>query len=183
MRNRNAPSPVSLLLAAGCVVALLGCATTERIEPPPPPPPEPVPEPMAPPVEPLAPPPVEMGPTDEELLAEAQRNLQDVFYEFDKYDLSAESRAALTSNARYLRGNPHVMVWIEGHCDERGTNEYNLALGEKRARAAHDYLVQAGVDPSRMRVISYGEERPFALGHDEEAWRLNRRAHFRPRLR
>jgi peptidoglycan-associated lipoprotein len=116
-------------------------------------------------------------------LAEAARNLEPVFFAFDESDLTAEARATLAANARWLRDNPDVDAWIEGHCDERGTNEYNLALGERRARAARDYLVQSGVSSTRLRTISYGEERPFALGHDESAWRLNRRAQFRPQLR
>lgn len=126
------------------------------------------------------------GPEDDlvesELLAEAARNLEPVFFAFDEFELDAAARATLAANASWLRGHPEVRVWIEGHCDERGTDEYNLALGEKRARAARDYLVQSGIEPSRLRTLSYGEERPFALGHDEAAWRLNRRAHFRPKL-
>ena len=120
---------------------------------------------------------------ESERLAEAARNLEPVFFAFDKFDLDAAARSALASNAAWLRDNPDISVWIEGHCDERGTDEYNLALGEKRARAARDYLVQSGVSASRLRTLSYGEERPFALGHDESAWRLNRRAHFRPKLK
>lgn len=116
-------------------------------------------------------------------LAEAARNLQPVFFAFDKFELDAAARSALANNARWLRANTDVKVWIEGHCDERGTDEYNLALGEKRARAVRAYLVQSGIDGADLRTISYGEERPFALGHDESSWRLNRRAHFRPTLR
>jgi peptidoglycan-associated lipoprotein len=123
-------------------------------------------------------------PTDVEMEDEWRRieaSLKPVFYDFDKYNLKPEARAALTDNAAVLRGKPDVKVFVEGHCDERGTNEYNLALGERRARAAKDYLVQAGVAADRMLIISYGEERPFALGHDESAWWQNRRAHFRVR--
>jgi peptidoglycan-associated lipoprotein len=120
---------------------------------------------------------------ESERLAEAARNLQPVFFAFDKFELDADARAALASNARWLRANSDIQVWIEGHCDERGTSEYNLALGEKRSRAVRSYLVQSGIDGADLRTISYGEERPFALGHDESAWRLNRRAHFRPTLR
>lgn len=110
-----------------------------------------------------------------------EQQLQDVFFAFDRFDLSWESRQALAANARVLRENPGVRLVVEGHCDERGTNEYNIALGERRARAARDYLVQSGIAPSRLSIISYGEERPFALGHDESAWAQNRRAHFRVR--
>lgn len=120
---------------------------------------------------------------ESERIAEAARNLKPVFFAFDKFELDAEARSVLANNARWLRANPDVKVWIEGHCDERGTDEYNLALGEKRARAVRAYLVQSGIPAADLRTISYGEERPFALGHDESAWRLNRRGHFRPTLR
>jgi peptidoglycan-associated lipoprotein len=118
----------------------------------------------------------------EELDENARRlesQLRPVFFAFDKYDLTQESRDTLTANAKLLRDNPEFNLWIEGHCDERGTNEYNLALGDRRARAARDFLVAAGVASNRMTVISYGEERPFALGHDESSWSQNRRAHFK----
>ena len=116
-----------------------------------------------------------------EWAAAIERNLQDVFFGFDKHDLNAESRAVLSQNAQYLRAQQDVKLWIEGHCDERGTNEYNLALGERRARAVVNYLTQAGIPAYRMKVISYGEERPFVRGHDESAWSMNRRAHFKAR--
>ena len=115
--------------------------------------------------------------TEEEL--NVQRQLRPVFFAFDKYDLSQESRGTLGDNSRVLRDHPKVSVWVEGHCDERGTNEYNLALGDRRSRAARDYMVAAGVDSSQMSVISYGEEKPFEAGHDEASWSQNRRAHFR----
>src|SRR5688572_24322252 len=100
------------------------------------------------------------------------------FFEYDSYALDDAARAALDQNARLLRDNGSVRVTIEGHCDERGTNEYNQALGEQRARAARDYLVAAGIDAGRLETVSYGEERPFATGSDESAWSQNRRAHF-----
>lgn len=104
--------------------------------------------------------------------------LQDVFFDTDKYDLKPESREALAANASWLQSHSTIAILIEGHCDERNTREYNLALGERRASAVRDYLVFLGVDTGAIRIISYGEERPFALGHDESSWRLNRRAHF-----
>jgi peptidoglycan-associated lipoprotein len=104
--------------------------------------------------------------------------LQDIFFDTDKYDLKPESREALAANATWLRDYPSVRVLVEGHCDERNTREYNLALGERRANAVRDYMVFLDIDPNRVQTISYGEERPFALGHDESAWRLNRRSHF-----
>jgi peptidoglycan-associated lipoprotein len=104
--------------------------------------------------------------------------LVDVFFEFDRADLTSEEKDILANNAKFLRAAPDVRVVIEGHCDERGTNEYNLGLGERRASVVKSYLVSLGVSASRVRTISYGEEKPFAAGHNEAAWRQNRRAHF-----
>jgi peptidoglycan-associated lipoprotein len=104
--------------------------------------------------------------------------LGDVFYDFDKSALRADAVEQLKTNAAWMQANGTRNVIIEGHCDERGTNEYNLALGERRAASAKDYLVNLGVPANRMKTVSYGEEKPFALGHDEEAWAQNRRAHF-----
>jgi peptidoglycan-associated lipoprotein len=104
--------------------------------------------------------------------------LQDVFFDTDRYDLRPDGRELLAKNAAWLQQFPTVRILVEGHCDERNTREYNLALGERRASAVRDYLVFLGVSSDRIRTISYGEERPFALGHDESAWRLNRRSHF-----
>jgi peptidoglycan-associated lipoprotein len=104
--------------------------------------------------------------------------LNDVYYDFDKSTLSAEAKQTLAENARQLNDAGAMAVTIEGHCDERGTNAYNLALGEKRANAAKDYLVSLGVDAGRITTISYGEEKPFDAGHEEAAWAKNRRAHF-----
>jgi len=108
----------------------------------------------------------------------ARGYLEDVFFDTDRFDLTPEARGILAKNANWLLQYPTVLVLIEGHCDERNTREYNLALGERRANAVRDYLVSLGVAGDRMTTISYGEERPFALGNTEEAWRLNRRAHF-----
>lgn len=101
-----------------------------------------------------------------------------VNFDFDKSDLTPEARAILADNARKLEANPEVYIRIEGHCDERGTVEYNLALGERRARAVRDYLVNYGIDPGRITIISYGKERPIDPGHNEAAWAKNRRAEF-----
>jgi len=106
------------------------------------------------------------------------RQLQPVFFDYNKADVRADMVEALQNNARVLKQNPTVSVLIEGHCDERGTEEYNLALGERRANAAKDYMVGLGIAEGRMSIISYGESRPFATGHDEDSWKLNRRAHF-----
>lgn len=97
-------------------------------------------------------------------------------FALDMYDIDPESRAILDTQAVWLLRYPNVRATIEGHCDERGTREYNLALGDRRATAAKNYLVAKGIDPSRLAVISYGKERPVALGSDEESWAQNRRA-------
>lgn len=102
----------------------------------------------------------------------------DIYFEFDSFGLTPKAKKVLADKAAYLKAHPAVKVLIEGHCDERGTAEYNLALGERRARAALDYLVFLGIDPKRLTSVSYGEERPVDPGHNEEAWAKNRRAHF-----
>jgi len=99
-----------------------------------------------------------------------------VFFGFDRYDLTAEAQAQLQKQATWLKTYPQYRFVIEGHCDERGTREYNLALGERRATAVKNYLVALGIDPARMQTISYGKERPAVLGSDEAAWAQNRRA-------
>ena len=105
-------------------------------------------------------------------------DLQPVFFDLDSYTLRDDARGALDANAKLLRDNAGTKIVIEGHCDERGTVEYNQALGERRAQAARDYLTRAGIDEGRMQIVSYGKERPFDPGHDEAAWAKNRRAHF-----
>ena len=99
-----------------------------------------------------------------------------VYFGYDSSALSDDAQATLMRQAGFLRGNPSLTVTIEGHCDERGTREYNLALGERRATAARDYLLAQGVDPARIRVSSYGKERPVASGSTEQSWSKNRRA-------
>ena len=106
--------------------------------------------------------------------------LEDVFFDYDRYEIRADARRALQANATYLRGNAMLSVELEGHCDERGTTEYNLALGQRRADAVKAYLRDLGVDAGRMTTVSYGEEKPFSLGGDEQAWAQNRRVHFNP---
>ena len=99
-----------------------------------------------------------------------------VYFGYDSAALDGNSQATLFRQAAFLKGNPSLTVTIEGHCDERGTREYNLALGERRAAAARDYLLAQGIDPARIRVISYGKERPVAAGSSETSWSKNRRA-------
>ncbi len=98
-----------------------------------------------------------------------------VFFDFNKYAIRADSQKTLKAQASWLQQNSSLSITIEGHCDERGTREYNLALGEQRANAVKDYLVALGVSASRITTISYGEERPVALGHNDSAWTQNRR--------
>ena len=99
-----------------------------------------------------------------------------VFFEYDSAVLTPEGRRTLERQAEWLRLFPELNITLEGHCDERGTREYNLALGERRATAARDYLIAFGLNSSRLRSTSYGKERPYALGHNEESWSLNRRS-------
>jgi peptidoglycan-associated lipoprotein len=99
-----------------------------------------------------------------------------VFFGFDKSDLTAEARATLDRQATWLKTYPSVSMTMEGHCDERGTREYNLALGERRAQAAKNYLVAAGIEAGRITTVSYGKERPAVLGSNDAAWAQNRRA-------
>jgi peptidoglycan-associated lipoprotein len=103
--------------------------------------------------------------------------LVDTYFDFDRSSLSFEAREQLAKSAQFLQERPQFMVTLEGHCDERGTSEYNLALGERRARAARDYLVSLGVPASRLATISYGEERPVCTEPEESCWWQNRRAH------
>jgi peptidoglycan-associated lipoprotein len=109
---------------------------------------------------------------------EVSKQLQPVFFDFNKYDIREDQIPALQNDARVLKQNQTVTVLVEGHCDERGTDEYNLALGERRADAAKDFLVSLGIEEARLSTISYGESKPFAQGHNEDAWRQNRRAQF-----
>ena len=104
-----------------------------------------------------------------------------VHFDFDKYDLKPKAMMILDEKAAYLREHPEVRVLIEGHCDERGTNEYNLALGDRRANSAKNYLVRSGVAESRITTISYGEEQPLCMEHAESCWWRNRRAQFQVR--
>lgn len=98
-----------------------------------------------------------------------------VFFAYDRYDLDSEAQDALERQAAWMNKYPQVTVIVEGHCDERGTREYNLALGERRANAVKEYLVSLGVNPGRVETISYGKERPIALSHTESSWSQNRR--------
>ena len=110
--------------------------------------------------------------------AEITTDLRDIHFDFDQYSISQEDRKILSSHADYLLKNKNVKIIIEGNCDERGTTEYNLALGDHRALEAKKFLVNSGVDRERIKTISYGKERPLDPDHNEEAWAKNRRDHF-----
>lgn len=127
------------------------------------------------------------GPTVEELprdvdalnrYVQERGHIRDAFFGYDESTLSADAQAALTSSANWLRANPQYNLLIEGHTDERGTEQYNLALGDRRANTARQFLTALGIDGNRLRTVSYGEERPFATGSNESAWSQNRRAHL-----
>src|SRR5262249_2178286 len=106
------------------------------------------------------------------------KDLRTIHFSFDKSDIRPQDARILDDNAKWLKGSPATKILIEGHCDDRGTIEYNLALGERRAKATRDYLVTAGIDASRITTVSYGKERPVCTGQTEECWAQNRRAAF-----
>ncbi len=163
---------MKIALAAALALSVAGCAKKEAAQLPPPP--QETPPPPAPPP---PPPPPPSGPTPgsrADFVAQAGND--SVWFDTDSFDIDAEDQATLTRQAAWLAKYPNVTATIEGHCDERGSREYNLALGEKRANAAKNFLVSAGVAASRLSVISYGKEKPFATGSDEASWAQNRRA-------
>ncbi len=170
---RRSPGIATLALAAflAATMMVLGCSSQKKVATPPPPAP-------STPEEKPAPPPPPPPPTTEKPAPPPQISLEDAFFDFDEASLRADAKAALEDDAKYMEQNAGTNVIIEGHCDERGSVEYNLALGERRAKAAMDYLVSYGISAGRITTISYGKERPFASGHDESAWAQNRRAHF-----
>jgi peptidoglycan-associated lipoprotein len=146
-----------------------------------------LPPPVAPATPPPAPPPAEpeIAPQVEDPLAglssaelESRGLLADIHFDYDSADLRDADRQVLTQNADFLKSHDYVKVTVEGHCDERGTVEYNLALGERRARNAHDYLVSLGVPADRLKTVSYGKEIPLCQESSESCWARNRRAHF-----
>ena len=126
-------------------------------------------------VTPPPPPPPQPSATDEELFS---RNVRDIYFDYDKYDIRADQQAALQSDAQFLAQHPAMRFTIEGHCDERGSTEYNLALGDNRANAVKNALIQAGVGADRIRTISYGKEKPVCTESSEQCWQQNRRGHF-----
>ena len=181
--------PVLLpLLLVGLLTAACGGKEPPVARPAPPPLP---PAPVAPAPAPAPPPaPLEPAPLPSDTVIENDINsrsldelnrdspLQPLLYALDSSDVSADGQRVLSENAEILARYPNWIVTIEGHCDERGTPEYNLALGERRALAARSYLMSLGIAADRLRTVSYGSEFPFDPGHDEAAWAQNRRAHF-----
>jgi len=129
---------------------------TVTVPPPPPPPP---------------PPPTV---SDSELF---EQNMKDAYFDYDKYDVRPDAQQVLTSDADFLKQHPNIKFTIEGHCDERGSEEYNLGLGDKRANAAKAFLVNLGVAADSISTISYGKDRPVCTDHNEDCWQKNRRAH------
>jgi peptidoglycan-associated lipoprotein len=123
------------------------------------------------------PPPAETSsqPSLDELFS---RSVMDAYFDLDRADIRGDARDALSKTGAFLKSYPQVKVTIEGHCDERGSTEYNLALGDRRAQAAKEFLVSLGVAADRMMTVSYGKEKPFCTEHSEECWKQNRRAHF-----
>ncbi len=184
MRSRR------ILVAAALIVCLVGISGACKKKPPVPTPgpptteskraPEPPKEPIKEVTEAFPKEPVEAETPAEPGVDELNRRkpLATVYFDYDSSDLSDATRATLQANASWLQTNKKRSIRIEGHCDERGTIKYNLALGERRANAVRDYLQSLGIEPSRMRIVTYGEERPVDLGHGEDAWRLNRRGEF-----
>ena len=122
-----------------------------------------------------APPPAPREASIDELWA---RDVKDAYFDYDKADIRADTRAALSSTADFLKAHPSVKVTIEGHCDERGSTEYNLGLGDRRSAAVKEYLVSLGVSADRMTTVSFGKEKPFCMDHNETCWQQNRRGHF-----
>jgi peptidoglycan-associated lipoprotein len=124
-----------------------------------------------------APPPpvVEKGPSDDELFL---KEVRDAYFDYDKADIRPDAREALSKTADFLKGHPQFKVTIEGHCDERGSTEYNLGLGDRRASAVKQYLVSLGVPADRLSTVSFGKEKPFCTDHNEPCWQQNRRGHF-----
>jgi peptidoglycan-associated lipoprotein len=164
---------VTKLALVSVIVLTSACAPKKKLaDLPPPPPAAAAPAPEAPP-----PPPMQSGPiagSRAEFLEQAGTDT--IHFATDASDVDAESQAILTRQAAWLNKYPNVKATIEGHCDERGTREYNLALGDRRANAAKNFLVNAGISSARLSVISYGKEKPVATGSDEGSWAQNRRA-------
>lgn len=165
LETRRLPAWLTVMVIAFALAA--GCAPKVVRPVPPPGPPAPFSVP------------VPGGPIAEQQLQAVQAQLQTVYFGYDQYMLTPQAQMALQQDAELLRRAPMVRIQAEGHCDERGTAEYNLALGERRARAVVDYLASLGIHPQRMSTVSYGSELPADPGHNEAAWAKNRRVYLR----
>ena len=166
---------LKLLLAVGLAgLVFMGCPKKPPVVPPPPPPAPVVVEPPPPP------PPDTAGQGHRMLQQRVTETFKTVYFDYDKSSLTSEGKAICDGIGQLMKEVPSISVRIEGNADERGTNEYNLALGDHRAKAVQSYLASYGVAASRLSVISYGEEKPAADGHDESAWAKNRRDDFTP---
>jgi len=121
------------------------------------------------------PPPPPPSPTEEELFSQ---NVKDIYFDYDKADVRADQQSSMQGDIDFLKQHPNIHFTIEGHCDERGSTEYNLALGDNRANAVRNALVQGGVSADNIHTISYGKEKPFCTDHTEDCWQQNRRGHF-----
>jgi peptidoglycan-associated lipoprotein len=168
-----------------CVVALVFLVSCKaKVEQAPPPPPQVEEQPAIEEVE-EAPVVEEPELTEEEIFMQktleevnAEKPMEMIHFDFDKYFIREDAMPVLESNAAWLKKFPTVKILIEGHCDERGTEEYNLALGEKRSKSTMDYLISLGISADRLKIISYGKSQPLDHGHNEIAWQKNRRAQF-----
>jgi len=184
MIKRTGTTTLAFLLAAACGLLATGCPKKPpAAQPSAPPSSSETGRPPATEVKPpAAVPPGEVGTESIEGKDVAAINragyLKDAFFDYDKSDLRDDARSVLASDAEWLKRNRSIQFLIEGHCDERGTNGYNLALGDRRSNAAKEYLVSLGVDASRIKTVSYGKERPFCNQSTEDCWQQNRRAHF-----
>ena len=174
---------IFVVLALAAATAFTACA--KKVPPAPPPPPPVAPE--APPPAPPPPPKPEVAPVVDEYARlramsaeeiEKSGLLKEVYFDYDKADIREPDRATLAQNADALKRFDFLRITVEGHCDERGTVEYNLALGERRAKAALDYLLSMGVPADRLKTVSYGKEVPVCTQSSEDCWQRNRRAHF-----
>jgi peptidoglycan-associated lipoprotein len=170
----------TVLLLAG-LIAVAGCASKTTPQPEPAPAPAPAPMPTTdvsqqPTVKGIESQPIQSGPVADH---QAVAGLERVYFAYNEFTLDEQARVTLEQNAVFLRKNPALKLVVEGHCDERGSDEYNLALGERRAAAARNYLVSLGIAVDRLSIISYGEEKPLVAASNEEAWAKNRRAEFK----
>ena len=196
MRTTHIRSAAAVLPILALTLLLAGCpkrpAMTAATAPPPVPPPAaapptpapapaPAPAPVAP--APVAPPTTAPAPPAPPKEYRANDALKPIHFAFDKSDIRPADAAVLDATAAYLKANPSQLVLIEGHCDERGTSEYNLALGERRAKAAMNYLVSNGIEAARITTISYGKERPVCMEKAEACWAKNRRDNFLTKTR